>query len=51
MYEVDTKDIIEAQNKSEEALSKIVEANSRISVEYSKEIFGKRLLAERTYIK
>ncbi len=39
MYEIDTKDIVEAQNKSEEALSKIVEANSRTSMEYSKKIF------------
>ena len=38
MYEIDTKDIIEAQNKSEEALSKIVEANSRSGMEYCKKI-------------
>lgn len=35
MYEIDTKDIIAAQNKSEEALARIVEANSRFSMEYS----------------
>ena len=30
MFEVETEDIIRAQNKSQEALSKIVEANTRI---------------------
>ena len=38
MYEIDTKDILDAQNNSEEALSKIIEANSRTSMEHCKKI-------------
>ncbi len=51
MYEIDTKDIIEAQNKSEEALAKIVQENSRISMEHSEEVYGKRTFSEKTCIK
>lgn len=39
MYEIETEDILKAQNKSEEALAKLVQTNSRISLEYSKKIF------------
>jgi len=45
MYEIETEDILKAQNKSEEALTKLVKTNSRISLEYSKKIFWKRACA------
>lgn len=47
MYEIDTKDILDAQNNSEEALSKIIEANSRISMEHCKKILRKRPINRR----
>ena len=39
MYDIETEDSLKAQDKSEEALSRLVQTNSRISLEYSKKVF------------
>lgn len=49
MYEIDTKDILEAQNKSEEALSKIVEQNSGLVWSIVKRYTGRGHPSEDLY--
>ena len=49
MYEIDTKDIIQAQNKSETALSKIVEANTGLIWSIVKRFTGRGYMQEDLY--
>ena len=44
MYEVETEDILKAQNKSEEALAKIVEANTGLIWSIVKRFSGRGYL-------
>ena len=43
MYEIDTKDLKKAQENDNEALTRIIEINSRTFMEYCEKIFGKRI--------
>lgn len=49
MYEIKTEDIIKAQNKSEEALGKIIEANTGLIWSIVKRFTGRGHLAEDLY--
>jgi len=49
MYEIETEDIIKAQNKSEEALSKIVEANTGLIWSIVKRFSGRGYSSEDLY--
>jgi len=49
MYEIETEDIIKAQNKSEEALSKIVEANTGLIWSIVKRFSGRGYGVEDLY--
>lgn len=49
MYEIETEDIIKAQNKSEEALSKIVEANTGLIWSIVKRFSGRGYAQEDLY--
>ncbi len=49
MYEVDTKDILSAQNKSEDALAKIVEANNGLIWSIVKRFSGRGYNSEDLY--
>lgn len=49
MYEIETEDIIRAQNKSEEALAKIVEVNAGLIWSIVKRFSGRGHLAEDLY--
>ena len=49
MYEGETEDIIKAQNKSEEALSRIIEANSGLIWSFWKRACNGRLIPNRLY--
>lgn len=54
MYEVDTEDILKAQNKSEEALTRIIQANSGLVWSAVKRFSGRghlrrRLIPNRLY--
>lgn len=49
MHEIDTKDIIQAQNKSETALSKIVEANTGLIWSIVKRFTGRGYMQEDLY--
>ena len=43
MYEIDTNELIRAQENDDEALTNIIKTNSRTIMEYSKKIFRKRI--------
>ena len=49
MYEIETEDILKAQNKSEEALSKIVEANTGLIWSIVKRFSGRGYSSEDLY--
>ena len=49
MYEVDTKDILSAQNKSEDALAKIIEANNGLIWSIVKRFSGRGYNKEDLY--
>lgn len=49
MYEVDTEDIIKAQNKSEEALTKLVQANTGLIWSIVKRFSGRGHSQEDLY--
>lgn len=39
MYEIDTEDILKAQNKDEKATENIINNNTRADMEHSKQIY------------
>ena len=43
MFENNIQSIMKAQEGNEEEMTKLIEANNRINLEYSKKIYGKRL--------
>ena len=49
MYDIETEDIVKAQNKSQEALSKIVEANTGLVWSIVKRFSGRGYLQEDLY--
>lgn len=49
MYEIQTEDIIKAQNKSEEALTKIIEANTGLIWSIVKRFSGRGQTVEDLY--
>ena len=49
MYEIETEDIIKAQNKSEEALTKIIEANTGLIWSIVKRFSGRGQSLEDLY--
>ena len=49
MYEIETEDIIKAQNKSEEALTKIIEANTGLIWSIVKRFSGRGQSIEDLY--
>ena len=49
MYEIETEDIIKAQNKSEEALTKIIEANTGLIWSIVKRFSGRGQTVEDLY--